>query len=109
MLENYRGADNAHKVQLNAAKALSDEQQAVLRAIERRIVGRFAAVIRLIRPDLAQGTPLLMPVTMSLFGMMNWVYMWFKDGGPISRDDYARLATQILLGGIPSLTIDPKA
>ena len=109
VLENYRGADNAHKVQLNAAKALSDEQQAVLRAIERRIVGRFAAVIRLIRPELAQGTPLLMPVTMSLFGMMNWVYMWFKDGGQISRDDYARLATQILLGGIPSVSVDPKA
>jgi hypothetical protein len=38
-----------------------------------------------------------MPVTMSLFGMMNWVYMWFKDGGPISREDYADLATDLIL------------
>lgn len=101
VLENYRGADNRHKVQLNAASALSDSQQAALRVIERRIVRRFATVLRDIRPDLdSPDRPLLMPVTMSLFGMMNWVYMWFRDGGPISRDDYARLATTLLLNGI---------
>ncbi len=41
-----------------------------------------------------------MPVTMSLFGMMNWVYMWFKEGGPISREDYARVATTLILEGV---------
>jgi len=101
VLENYRGADNRHKVQINAAAALSDSQQAALRVIERRIVRRFATVLRDIRPDLdSPERPLLMPVTMSLFGMMNWVYMWFRDGGPVSRDDYARLATTLLLNGI---------
>ncbi|MCU0912880.1 MAG: hypothetical protein MUE98_16690, partial [Rhodobacteraceae bacterium] len=45
---------------------------------------------------------LVMPATMSLFGMMNWVYMWFREGGAISRDDYARLATRIMLGGLPA-------
>lgn len=104
VLENYRGADNRHKVQLNAASALSDSQQAALRVIERRIVRRFASVLRDIRPDLdSPDRPLLMPVTMSLFGMMNWVYMWFRDGGPISRDDYARLATTLLLNGITAV------
>lgn len=104
VLENYRGADDAHKVQLNAARALSADQQAALRVIERRIVARFAGVIRSIRPDLAEGSPpLLMPVTMSLFGMMNWVYTWFRDTGPVSREDYARMATQLMLGGLPAV------
>jgi hypothetical protein len=44
-----------------------------------------------------------MPVTMSLFGMMNWVYMWFRDGGRISREDYADVATTLILEGIKAV------
>ena len=83
VLEKYRGADDAHKVQLVGTAALSEEQRAEIRAVERRIVRHFSQVLRRINPDLDRPErPLLMPVTMSLFGMMNWVYMWFRDGGP---------------------------
>ena len=44
--------------------------------------------------------PLLTPVTMSLFGMMNWMYMWFRDGGRVSREDYADVVTTLILEGI---------
>jgi len=101
VLDSYRGADDQHKVQLNAGPALSDEQKAEIVAIERRIVRHFSGVLKDIHPDLANpDRPLLMPVTMSLFGMMNWVYMWFKEGGPISREDYANVATTLILEGI---------
>lgn len=104
VLENYRGADNQHKVQLNATSALSDEQKAAILAIEKRIVKRFAMVLRAINPELDRPErPLLTPVTMSLFGMMNWVYMWFKEGGRISRDDYADVATTLILEGIKAV------
>ncbi len=104
VIEGYRGADDQHKVQLNAASALTPEQQAGLTAIERRIVRRFSGVLRQINPDLDRAErPLLMPVTMSLFGMMNWVYMWFKEGGPITREDYAEVATTLILEGIKAV------
>jgi AcrR family transcriptional regulator len=104
VLEAYRGADDAHQVQLNAMSALTDEQRAAITAIERRIVKRFSSVLREINPDIDRADrPLLMPVTMSLFGMMNWVYMWFREGGPISRKDYAELATALILGGIAAV------
>lgn len=104
VLENYRGADNEHKVQLNASAALNDAQKAEIMALERKVVKRFSAVLREINPDLdSKDRPLLMPVTMSLFGMMNWVYMWFKDGGRISRDDYADVATTLILEGIKAV------
>jgi AcrR family transcriptional regulator len=104
VLEAYRGADDAHQVQLNAMSALTDEQRAAITAIERRIVKRFSSVLREINPDIDRADrPLLMPVTMSLFGMMNWVYMWFREGGPISRKDYAELATTLILGGIAAV------
>jgi len=101
VLDGYRNADNAHKVQLNAMAALTDAQRTTILAIERRIVRRFAVVLSDISPGL-QG-PRLMPVTMSLFGMLNWVYLWFRDGGPISRDAYGDLATDLILGGIEGL------
>ncbi|MEZ5779617.1 MAG: TetR/AcrR family transcriptional regulator [Paracoccaceae bacterium] len=101
VLENYRGADNEHKVQLNAAGALTDDQRVEIEQIERRIVRRFSAVLDVINPDLRRKErPLLMPVTMSLFGMMNWVYMWFREGGPLTREDYAEVATTLILEGI---------
>ena len=104
VLEAYRGADNQHKVQLNASSALSDEQKAEILAVERKIVRRFSVVLNQINPSLNdKERPLLMPVTMSLFGMMNWVYMWFRDGGRISREDYADVATTLILEGIKAV------
>lgn len=104
VLENYRGADNQHKVQLNATSALSDEQKAEITGVERRIVRRFSTVLDQVNPGLnTKERPLLMPVTMSLFGMMNWVYMWFRDGGRISREDYADVATTLILEGIKAV------
>jgi AcrR family transcriptional regulator len=101
VLEKYRGADDAHKVQLVGSAALSEEQRGEIRGVERQIVRHFSGVLRRINPDLDRPErPLLMPVTMSLFGMMNWVYMWFRDGGLVTREDYAGVATTLILEGI---------
>ena len=104
VLEKYRGADDAHKVQLVGTAALSEEQRGEIRGVERQIVRHFSAVLRRINPDLDRPErPLLMPVTMSLFGMMNWVYMWFRDGGIVTREDYAEVATTLILEGIKAV------
>ncbi|PZO65897.1 MAG: TetR family transcriptional regulator [Paracoccus denitrificans] len=102
--DTYKGADNQHKVQLNASAALSDDQRSEIREIERRIVRRISVVIDQINPQLDRADrPLLTPVTMSLFGMMNWMYMWFRDGGRLDREAYADLATTLILEGIKSV------
>lgn len=97
----YEGADDLHKVQLNAGEALNDDQRAAITEVERRIVKRFSEVLASVHPALRTADkPMLMPVTMSLFGMMNWVYLWFRDDGPITREDYARIATTLILEGV---------
>lgn len=98
VLEQYRDADHYHKVQLNGTPTLPPEQKSEIHAIERRLVRRFSATLRLVVPDLPPEK--LMPVTMSLFGMMNWVYMWFRDGGVLTREAYADLATALVLDGV---------
>ena len=40
---------------------------------------------------------------MALFGMLNWFYMWFREGGGITREDYADLATGMLVAGVREL------
>lgn len=101
VIEAYRDADDAHKVQLVGTSTLPPEDRARIVAVERRIVRRFAATLAQVAPDLPPER--LMPATMSLFGMMNWVYMWFRDGGPLTRAAYADLATDLVLGGLPAL------
>lgn len=101
VLAAYRDADNAHKVQLTGAPLLPEGDRARILEIERRIVRRFAAALARAAPDLPPKR--LMPATMSLFGMLNWVYLWFREGGPLSRAAYADLATDLILGGLPAL------
>ena len=43
---------------------------------------------------------------MSLFGMINWSYLWFRPGGPIARAAHANLVTQIMIDGIARLGTD---
>jgi AcrR family transcriptional regulator len=101
VLESYRNADSYHKVQLNGTASLTPDQQTEIRAIERRIVTRFADILRLINPDLER--TMLKPMTMSLFGILNWVYLWFHEDGPISRRDYADAVTALFLGGVKAV------
>ncbi len=100
MLEKYQHADNQHIVQLNYARTLTAEQTDELRSIERRITHRFSALFQLINPKLDQKSLWLMPVTMSLFGILNWVYLWFRPDGDISREQYGDMVVNLLLNGV---------
>lgn len=103
LLDAYRDADAEHKVQLGALQLLPEAEQARLKELERRLVAVFAEAVRALRPEAFEAGAMLKPVTMSLFGMLNWVYMWFREDGPMSRDDYARLATRLLVKGVDGL------
>ncbi len=106
LLELYRGADDEHRVQINAMPTLPGELADELRALERQLVRRFSAVLLAVNPGLEGERPYLTPVTMSLFGMLNWVYLWFRPDGPITREDYADLATTLILEGVKAVGQD---
>ena len=40
------------------------------------------------------------PLTMILFGMINWTFTWLKDRGPLTYSDMAPLVADLFLGGI---------
>ena len=103
VLKIYQNSDNQHKVQLNCVGTLTHEQLDTVHMIERNIIKRFAEILRLINPDLENERAYLIPTTMSLFGILNWAYLWFKDDGSISREEYAMLVTKLMLNGMKSI------
>ena len=98
LLEAYRDADAEHQVQLANLKFLPPEKQEQLRDMERVLVAQFSNALAEALPAIGRG-PLLKPLTMSAFGMLNWHYLWFREGRGMSRGDYARFVTQLILAG----------
>jgi TetR/AcrR family transcriptional regulator len=105
LLIAYRDADAMHKVQINELDKLAEDQQDIIRALERRLVGVVARALIRLNPALEdEGEALLKPVAMSLFGILNWSYLWFRDDKPISRESYARIVTRLFVDGAARLT-----
>ncbi len=98
ILDAYRDADAEHQVQIASLKLLPAAQQDTLRQMERRLVDLLSAALADAVPDIGHG-PLLKPLTMSLFGMLNWHYLWFRDGKGLTRAEYARLVTVLVVEG----------
>jgi TetR/AcrR family transcriptional regulator len=107
LLENYRDAGSAHEVQIAHLSLLPVAEQEELKEMERRLVRRFADAIAAAVPQVAEDHGLLLPLTMSLFGMLNWHYLWFREDGPMTRAAYARMAVALVVDGAhsPALAI----
>ena len=102
LLEAYRDADSQHNVQISSMRFLPDERQAQLKAMERDLVKIFSAAVVGVAPHL-KGTKMMTPVTMSLFGMVNWHYLWFRSTGSVSRGEYAEIVTRLITDGARDL------
>ncbi len=107
LLEAYRDADAQHNVQINGLRLLPADRQAELKGMERELVKIFSEAVAGVAPQL-KGTKLLKPVTMSLFGMINWHYLWFKNTGDVTRADYAELVAQLIVDGTRNLQAAPS-
>jgi TetR/AcrR family transcriptional regulator len=101
ILDCYRDADHEHKIQINHLSQLGADRQATLKTLERRLVEIMAEVIAGLNPAVPRR--MVKPLTMSLFGTLNWKYMWFRDGGTVSREEFAELITSLYSRGIAAI------
>ncbi|MEX0303686.1 MAG: TetR/AcrR family transcriptional regulator [Leisingera sp.] len=100
----YQGADHEHQVQIGAMGALPEEQQKLLRAYQREMVQFVSDALAAVAPEVFEGeSAKLRGATMSVFGMLNWYYMWNSGAGSKAREDYARLAAELVLNGVRGL------
>lgn len=101
VLTAYENADAEHKLQLDALDTLPPELREPLVALQRRLVSMMAGSIASERPGLSADR--LRAVTMTVFGILNWFYMWHRPGKGLNRTEYAQLAADFVWGGIHSV------
>jgi len=102
-LRAYDGMDCEHKIQINALTHLPPDQQNILRGYQRELVAVMRDTLAAIAPGLRTDPQTLRCATMSVFGMLNWFYMWQPRADAAARDAYAALVKQMILGGVRGL------
>ncbi|GAA6201716.1 TetR/AcrR family transcriptional regulator [Aquicoccus sp. SU-CL01552] len=101
ILRAYQGADHEHQVQISALSALPEDQQDQMRTYQRDMVKFMGDCLRQAAPEVFEDAPAkLRGATMSVYGMLNWYFMWNSDAGAQERDDYADLVCDLALKGL---------
>jgi AcrR family transcriptional regulator len=95
----YAGAQSQHQVLTSEIKFLAETERERLLDVERRVVNEFATALALVRPEL-RDAKLHKPLTMLLFGMINWTFTWLRPDGELSHEALAGLVGDLFFGGL---------
>jgi AcrR family transcriptional regulator len=106
-VQEYAGAQHAHRVLTEDVKFLEAEDRERVIRTERTVVAGFARVVLLLRPDLEEAA-LAKPLTMLLFGMINWMFIWMRPGGELDYDSMAPVVADLFLGGLPAIKLPQR-
>ncbi len=108
IVEEYADAQDAHRVLTEDVKFLEPADQKRVLDKEREVVAGFARAVGGLRPEL-DAALLTKPLTMLLFGMINWLFTWMKPGGALDYDAMAPIVADLFLGGLgavkPPMTV----
>ena len=97
----YEGMDNEHKIQSEGIPRLAPDRQNVLKSYQRDLVARVSDTLAACAPtQLGSNKQRCREVTMSVFGMLNWFYMWSPDAGRDARIAYAATIADLTLNGV---------
>jgi AcrR family transcriptional regulator len=91
-LEEYEHSATRHVALLHDTKFLGEAQRDLIVNRQRDVVSAATRFLRRAYPErvsVANQTP----VTMMLFGMINWTFTWLRPGGPMS---YAAFAEEVI-------------
>ncbi len=98
-VEEYAQARHDHGVLTQDVKFLEPRDRARVLRKERAVVAAFARTIAEARPALAAAA-LDKPLTMLLFGMMNWMFTWLRPDGRLAAPQVAPIVADLFLGGL---------
>ena len=104
----YAGAQHAHHVLTQDVKFLPPADRRRILDKERGVVAAFAAAVAALRPELREAA-LATPLTMLLFGMVNWMFTWLKPEGALDYEALAPMVADLFLGGLPAVRLPQPA
>src|SRR5512134_1660347 len=97
-MAEYEHSAARHRVLVQDVKYLERAHRSRVLAKQRRVVQRYADVIAQLAPG--ERAQLAKPLTMILFGMINWTFTWLKDAGSLTYADMAPIVSDLFLGGV---------
>ena len=95
----YANSQAEHRVLTEDVKFLKPADRRRVLDGERKVVAAFADAIAEARPEL-RVHDLDKPLTMLLFGMMNWMFTWLRPRGELSHADMAPVVADLFFGGL---------
>ena len=104
----YADAQHAHRVLTEDVRFMGEADRERVLGIEREVVDGIARAVAALRPELAT-TRLAKPMTMLLFGMINWMFTWMRPEGDLDHAAMAPLVADLFLGGLPAVTLPQPA
>jgi AcrR family transcriptional regulator len=102
IVEEYAGAQAAHRVLTEDVRFLHEPDRERVLNKEREVVAGFARAVVALRPELKRAK-LAKPLTMLLFGMINWMFTWLKPDGALDHAAIAPMVADLFLGGLPAV------
>lgn len=99
IVEEYSGAQDAHRVLTEDVRFLEPDDRERILNKERQVVAAFSRAVTEMRPELASAH-LAKPLTMLLFGMVNWMFTWIKPDGELNHAAMGPIVADLFLGGI---------
>ncbi len=108
IVEEYAGAQHAHRVLTEDVRFLDEADRERILGKEREVVAGFARAVAALRPELKRAK-LAKPMTMLLFGMINWMFTWLKPDGELDHTAIAPMVADLFLGGLPAVKAPRKS
>jgi len=100
----YTDAHDQHRVLTDDVRFLDDAARERVLGTQRRVVARFAQAVQAVRPELGAAA-LTKPLTMLLFGMINWMFTWLRPDGRLDHAAMAPLVVNLFMGGLDHLQV----
>ena len=102
ILREYAHARHAHRVLTEDVRFLESADSRRVLDMQRKVTAGFASAIAAWRPELDEAG-LVKPLTMLLFGMINWMFTWLRPGGELSYEAMAPIVADLLTAGVPGI------
>ena len=103
ILDAYQGMDHEHKIQTEGIPLLPEDQQTALKGYQRDMVSHLEAFLIVSNNDLQTDRETRRAVAMSVFGMLNWFYMWNTRQDANGPAAYAKTVAQMTIGGVGNI------
>lgn len=98
----YVGAAAHQKVLLNDLDYLPKPRRTKIVALQRDLIAMVERLLLAIEPKLKRDGRAFV-AAMLYFGTINWTHTWFSEKGPVSADQLADMAADLVLGGLHTL------